>query len=136
LGFIFLACAFYIFYSTRFFATVAGIASLDVFTLAYLIITFGELCLSPIGLSIMTKLSPKPLQGVMMGMWFLASAYGQYVAGLLGAGLSKAGENDSLPQKLLTYTAGYKQLAIYALIAGIVLIIISPVVKKLMQDIK
>jgi POT family proton-dependent oligopeptide transporter len=72
----------------------------------------------------------------MMGMWFLASAYGQYVAGILGAGLSKAGDSDSLYQKLLTYTEGYKQLAIYALIAGVVLIIISPLVKKLMQEVK
>ncbi|MBF00063.1 peptide MFS transporter [Flavobacterium coralii] len=136
LGFIFLAGGFYIFYLTRFFEVIAGsgIASLDVFVLAYFVITFGELCLSPIGLSLMTKLSPQRLQGVMMGMWFLASAYGQYVAGILGAGLSEAGENDSLPQKLATYTDGYKQLAIYALIAGVVLIVISPIVKKLMQD--
>ena len=136
LGFIFLAGGFYIFYLTRFFEVIAGsgIASLDVFVLAYFVITFGELCLSPIGLSLMTKLSPQRLQGVMIGMWFLASAYGQYVAGILGAGLSEAGENDSLPQKLATYTDGYKQLAIYALIAGVVLIVISPIVKKLMQD--
>lgn len=138
LGFIFLAGGFYIFYLTRFFEVIAGsgIASLDVFVLAYFVITFGELCLSPIGLSIMTKLSPQRLQGVMMGMWFLASAYGQYVAGILGAGLSEAGENDSLPQKLATYTDGYRTLAIYALIAGIVLIIISPLVRKLMQEVK
>ena len=127
---------FYIFYATRFFASVTGIASLDVFTLAYLVITFGELCLSPIGLSIMTKLSPVKLQGVMMGMWFLASAYGQYVAGLLGAGLSSAGEKDTALQKLITYTDGYKQLAVYALIAGTVLLIISPLGKKLMGDVK
>ena len=136
LGFLFLAGAFYIFYTTRFFASISGIASLDVFTIAYLVITFGELCLSPIGLSIMTKLSPVKLQGVMMGMWFLASAYGQYVAGLLGAGLSSADENDTALQKLITYTDGYKQLAIYALIAGLVLIIISPMVKKLMGEVK
>ncbi|MNY32893.1 dipeptide/tripeptide permease B [compost metagenome] len=71
----------------------------------------------------------------MMGMWFLASAYGQYVAGLLGAGLAEASENDTPLQKLMSYTEGYKQLAIYALIAGIVLIIISPLVKKLMQEV-
>ena len=136
LGFLFLAGAFYVFYATRFFASARGIASLDVFTIAYLVITFGELCLSPIGLSIMTKLSPIKLQGVMMGMWFLASAYGQYVAGLLGAGLSSAGENDTPLQKLITYTEGYKQLAIYALIAGVALIIISPLVRKLMGDVK
>ena len=136
LGFLFLAGAFFIFYSTRFFASANGIASLDIFTLAYFIITFGELCLSPIGLSIMTKLSPVKLQGVMMGMWFLASAYGQYVAGILGAGLAQGGEHDTLMQKLITYTDGYKQLAIYALIAGLVLIAISPFVKKLMQEVK
>lgn len=136
LGFLFLAGAFYVFYATRFFANAQGIASLDIFTLAYLVITFGELCLSPIGLSIMTKLSPKPLQGVMMGMWFLASAYGQYVAGILGAGMSTAGENASLTEKLIAYTDGYKQLAIYALIAGVVLLIISVPVRKLMQEVK
>lgn len=138
MGFLFLAGGFYVLYVTRFFEVVAGsgIASLDIFALAYFVITFGELCLSPIGLSIMTKLSPQKLQGVMMGMWFLASAYGQYVAGILGAGLSEGGENDSLPQKLATFTDGYYQLAIYALIAGIVLIIISPLVRKLMQEVK
>jgi POT family proton-dependent oligopeptide transporter len=138
LGFLFLAGGFYVFYTTRFFELIAGsgIASLDVFVLAYFVITFGELCLSPIGLSIMTKLSPQRLQGVMMGMWFLASAYGQYAAGILGAGLSEGGENDSLAQKLATYTDGYYQLSIYALIAGVVLIAISPLVKKLMQEVK
>jgi POT family proton-dependent oligopeptide transporter len=84
LGFLFLAGGFYVFYATRFFETVvgSGIASLDIFVVAYFVMTFGELCLSPIGLSIMTKLSPQRLQGMMMGMWFLASAYGQYVAGI------------------------------------------------------
>lgn len=136
MGFLFLSLAFYIFYATIFFANASGITSLDVFTLAYLVITFGELCLSPIGLSIMTKLSPKPLQGMMMGMWFLASAYGQYVAGILGAGMSSPNQNAPLTEKLLLYTSGYKQLAIYALIAGVVLIIISPLVRKLMQEVK
>ncbi len=135
MGFLFLALAFYTFYSTRFFLNAAGKASLDVFTLAYLIITFGELCLSPIGLSIMTKLSPARLQGVMMGMWFLASAYGQYVAGILGAGMASASENATAHEKLIAYTDGYRHLAIYALIAGVVMIVISPLVRKMMQDV-
>ncbi|MCB0699827.1 MAG: peptide MFS transporter [Chitinophagales bacterium] len=136
LGFLFLGGAFYVFYATKFFADANGMTSLNVFTLGYLVITFGELCLSPIGLSLMTKLSPKKLWGVMMGMWFLASAYGQYVAGLLGAGIAEAGENASNAEKLVTYTDGYKQLGIYALIAGVVLLVISPVVRKLMQEVK
>ena len=136
LGFIFLGLSFYTLYYTRYFANDLGITSLDVFTFAYLIMTLGELCLSPIGLSIMTKLSPAKLQGMMMGMWFLASAYGQYVAGILGAGMSTADNDAPAMEKLLAFTAGYKQLAIYALIAGVVLIIISPLVKKLMQEVK
>lgn len=136
LGFLFLALAFYTFYATRFFAGADGMTSLEVFTLAYFVITFGELCLSPIGLSIMTKLSPQPLQGVMMGMWFLASAYGQYVAGILGAGMVSPNENASLTEKLISYTDGYQQLAIYAVITGVVLIAISPFVRKLMGEVK
>ena len=109
---------------------------MEIFTLAYLVITFGELCLSPIGLSLMTKLAPMRMQGLMMGMWFLASAYGQYVAGILGAGMAQASENASAQEKLIAYTDGYKQLAIYALIAGIVMIAISPLVRKMMQEVK
>jgi proton-dependent oligopeptide transporter, POT family len=135
MGFLFLSLAFYVFYYTRFFADKNGVTSLDVFTLAYLVITLGELCLSPIGLSIMTKLSPKPMHGVMMGMWFLASAYGQYAAGLLGAGMATVNEKASLTEKLISYTDGYKQLANYALIAGVVLIVISPLIRKLMHEV-
>jgi POT family proton-dependent oligopeptide transporter len=136
LAFLFLAGGFWIFYYTKFFADASGRTSLDLFTFGWFIITFGELCLSPIGMSAMTKLSPQKTQAVIMGMWFLASAYGQYFAGILGANIAKASKNASNLEKLNTYADGYYQLAIYALIAGVVLIIISPLVKKLMQDVK
>jgi proton-dependent oligopeptide transporter, POT family len=135
IGFLFLAAAFYIFYYTRFFAGADGKTSLNIFSIAYLVITFGELCLSPIGLSIMTKLSPKRLAGMMMGMWFLASAYGQYAAGLLGAGMSSSDGNATLISKMQLYTDGYKHLAVYALMAGLVMIIISPLIRKLMHEV-
>ncbi len=136
LGFLFLAGGFWVFYYTKFFAGPDGKTSLDLFTLGWFVITFGELCLSPIGMSAMTKLSPQKTQAVIMGMWFLASAYGQYFAGLLGAGIAEASKNATNLQKLNTYADGYQQLAIYALIAGVVLIAISPLVRKLMQDVK
>jgi POT family proton-dependent oligopeptide transporter len=136
LGFLFLAGGFYVFYYTKFFADAQGITSLGVFTFGWFVITFGELCLSPIGMSAMTKLSPLKLQAVMMGMWFLASAYGQYFAGLLGANIAEASQHASNMDKLIVYADGYKQLAIYALIAGIILILISPLVKKLMQGVR
>ncbi|SDM17919.1 peptide MFS transporter [Chryseobacterium taihuense] len=136
LGFIFLGLGYYTLFATRLFADLQGITSLNFFTLALLIITLGELCLSPIGLSIMTKLSTKNLQGMMMGLWFLASAYGQYVAGIIGAGLAKADKNSTNYDALITYTSGYKQLGLYAVVAGVVLILISPFVKKLMQEVR
>jgi len=136
LGFIFLGLGYYVLFATRLFADLQGITSLNFFTLALLVITLGELCLSPIGLSIMTKLSTKNLQGMMMGMWFLASAYGQYVAGIIGAGLADAKDGSTNYDALITYTEGYKQLGLYAVIAGVVLILIAPWVKKLMQDVR
>jgi POT family proton-dependent oligopeptide transporter len=136
LAFLFLAAGFYIFYYTKFFADATGKTSLNVFTFGWFIITFGELCLSPIGMSVMTKLSPQKTQAVMMGMWFLASAYGQYFAGLLGANIAGASENSTNLEKLMIYADGYKQLAIYALVAGVILILISPLVKKLMGEVK
>lgn len=136
LAFIFLAGGFWIFYYTKFFADLNGRTSLGIFTFGWFIITFGELCLSPIGMSAMTKLSPQKTQAVIMGMWFLASAYGQYFAGLLGANIAEASENASNLEKLNVYAAGYYQLGIYALVAGIVLIAISPLIRKLMQEVK
>jgi POT family proton-dependent oligopeptide transporter len=136
LGFIFLGLGYYVLFATKLFANLQGITSLNFFTIALLVITLGELCLSPIGLSIMTKLSTKNLQGMMMGMWFLASAYGQYVAGIIGAGLATTKKGATNYDALITYTDGYKQLGLYAVIAGVVLILISPFVKKLMQGVK
>lgn len=136
LAFLFLAGGFWVFYYTQFFADLNGKTSLGIFTLGWLVITFGELCLSPIGMSAMTKLSPQRTQAVMMGMWFLASAYGQYFAGILGANIAEASEKATNIEKLILYADGYKQLAIYAFVLGMVLIVISPLVKKLMQEVK
>ncbi|WP_367756842.1 peptide MFS transporter [Flavobacterium sp. WC2430] len=136
IGFLFLGLSFYIFYYTRFFADVNGITSLNVFTFAYLITTLGELCLGPIGMSIITKLSPKRLFGMMMGLWFLASAFGQFAAGKLGAEMSRGNNGATLVTKLQSYTEGYYELAIYSIIAGVILIFSAPIIKKLMQEVK
>jgi POT family proton-dependent oligopeptide transporter len=64
----------------------------------------------------------------------LASAYGQYAAGPLEQGCHH--EEASLVTKLQGYTEGYYQLAIYALIAGLLLIVVSPLIRKLMQEVK
>ncbi len=71
--------------------------------LAYLIHTFGELCLSPVGLSNVTKLAPPKFVGRMMGTWFLGSAIGNTIAGLAGGHLA-AQETSQLPDEFLRMT--------------------------------
>ena len=134
LAFIFLSVSFYLFYYTRFMLDNSGLASLGLFTFAYFVISIGELFLSPIGLSLMTKLSPKHLWGVMMGMWFLASAYGQYAAGILGAGMSSPKKDASPMERMVAYTDGYHQLALYALITGAIVILASFFINRLITD--
>lgn len=136
LGFIFLGLGFLVFFGSKFFATLNGLTPIWMFVFAYLVITIGELCLSPIGLSMVTKLTPTRLHGVMMGTWFLASAYGQYGAGLIGSALAKVDtsiENPTNMDKLIQYTNGYESIGYVAVGAGIVLLVISPLLKKLME---
>jgi proton-dependent oligopeptide transporter, POT family len=139
LGFLFLGIGFLVFYSSSFAADGNGMTPLLYFCVAYLAVTVGELCLSPIGLSTMTKLAPKRLYGVMMGTWFLASAFGQYGAGLIGAALATgdgSAENLTNLQKLLQYTHGYMLIGYISLGAGVLLIALSPMISKLMGDVK
>jgi len=89
----------------------------------YLIQTFGELCLSPVGLSTVTKLSPARMVGLMMGVWFLSISIGSYIAGLttkLFAG------ND--PAVL---TRGFAIFAGITLAGTLVLAVLTPFIKKL-----
>lgn len=71
--------------------------------LAYMIHTFGELCLSPVGLSNVTKLAPAKFVGSLMGTWFLGSAIGNTVAGLVG-GHSATLKAEDLPHQFLIMT--------------------------------
>lgn len=135
-GFVFLGLGFLVFYLSKFMANDGGYTPLWSFLFAYFVITIGELCLSPIGLSMVTKLTPNRLHGVMMGTWFLASAYGQYGAGLIGSALAKVDTSIANPtnvDKLNQYTNGYQSIAYIAIGAGIVLLLISPILKKQMK---
>lgn len=139
LAFLFMAATYYCYYALRFTAdSNGGNTSLGLFIFAYFVVSVSEICLSPIGMSVVTKLSPAKMHGVMIGMWFLASAYGQYGAGWLGARMS-AGEGSgelTMMQRLIQYTHGYQMMAIVALVAGVLLILCSPMIKKLMRGVK
>ena len=107
--------------------------------LTYLFHTWGELCLSPVGLSSVTKLSPTKIVGFMMGVWFLATAAAEYVSALL-ANLASidttGGEVTDVAAATASYIALFEKLAISGAIIGIVLLVISPLIKKLMHGIK
>ena len=105
--------------------------------LIYLLHTLGELCLSPVGLSSVTKLSPQRIVGFMMGMWFFASAAGNYVAGLIAratASDSSGVSNDvfDLTQKQ-SFMDVYTDVGLMAIGCGIFLAILTPYLKKLMH---
>ena len=105
--------------------------------LIYLLHTIGELCLSPVGLSSVTKLSPQRIVGFMMGMWFFASAAGNFVAGKIAEatssdGSSLTGEVFSISQKI-SFMDVYTSVGLIAIGCGIFLILITPILKKLMH---
>jgi amino acid/peptide transporter (Peptide:H+ symporter), bacterial len=137
ISFLFMALSYFVFFYLRYTANANGTeASLGIFAFAYLLISVAEICLSPIGMSIVTQLSPNKLQGVMVGLWFLASAYGQYGAGLLGAAMSSDADTTSNIERLISYTNGYKNMAYICVAVGILLIACAPFIKKLMREVK
>ena len=106
--------------------------------LAYLLHTTGELCLSPVGLSAVTKLSIGKVVGVSMGTWFLATALSETVATRIGkmAALSTdSGEVGNVAAALTTYTALFEFLMWLGVGVGVFMLIISPWLRRGMRGI-
>ena len=91
---------------------------------SYFFQTVGELCLSPVGLSSMTKLSPRRFVGQMMGIWFLASSLGNLIAGLVGGRVDPE-KLEQMPQLFIITAASL-------MLAALVLFAATPVIRKLM----
>ena len=140
LALVFLSAGFYVFVIGGKVAS-KGMVSLFYFSLGYLVMTMGELCLSPIGLSAITKLSPKKMAGLMMGVWFLASSYGQYLAGLIGTLMAIPGEKETgkamaATESLSIYSGVFTKISLVAAACAILLLLLSPWLKKMMRGIK
>jgi proton-dependent oligopeptide transporter, POT family len=95
--------------------------------LSYFLQTIGELSLSPVGLSSMTKLAPRRFVGQMMGVWFMADALGNLIAGIVG------GHVD--PNKLPEMPILFQRTAMSLIIASIVLGLLSIPIKRMMRDV-
>ncbi|MDR7100898.1 oligopeptide:H+ symporter [Croceicoccus sp. BE223] len=97
--------------------------------LIYLLHTMGELCLSPVGVSAMTRLAPLHLGSFVMGAWFYMTAVGNFVAGKIGEATGgEGGEMD----KALTL-AIYSKIGWYTIGIGVVVLALSPVVRRWMH---
>ncbi|MDG2037747.1 MAG: peptide MFS transporter [Luminiphilus sp.] len=116
----------------------AGVVSAWWLIVAYLLHTTGELCLSPVGLSAVTKLAVPSVVGVMMGTWFLASAYSSYVAAQIATIAARPSDESTLDLSgaLTGYTELFSQLLYIGLAGGVVLLMLSPLLKRMMHGVR
>lgn len=97
--------------------------------LAYLFHTMGELCVSPVGLSYISKLSPKKYVGMMFGIWFGATALANYIGGFMASFMDRISEESSLSSFFLIFV-------IATGIAGVILLAMNNLLKKKMHGIE
>ena len=105
----------------------------------YLIHSIAELCISPVGLSMITKLSIARIVGMMMGVWFLSIAVAQYVAGVVAQFASVetvGGQVTNLGVSLHTYVGVFQKIGLFAIVVGAVLLLLAWPLRKLMHGVK
>lgn len=108
--------------------------------LGYLLQTTGELCLSPVGLSMVTKLSPRRMVSTVMGAWFLATAFSNYLAGIIAGltGVTHGGNGEKvIPPPLETvhvYGSVFSQIAVAAIASSLLAFILAPLLKRWMHE--
>lgn len=138
------------------YASETGIVPLTYLIVGYFLITTGELFISPIGLSMVTRLSPAKVVSFMMGVWFLSMSFAQYIAGFIArfttrdfaanggileqisawvTGLSPefVAERGGAFNTLLSYTNVFSSIGVIALFTALVMLVIAPLVRKLMH---
>ncbi len=108
-------------------AAVGGLVSPLWLVSVYLLHTLGELMISPIGLSMITKLSPPKIVSIMMGIWMGSIAIGNYLAAAMEHIAASMGFEQGAPM--------FRFIAFEALIAGAIAILLAPVIKKMMKGI-
>jgi POT family proton-dependent oligopeptide transporter len=86
----------------------------------YLVHTIAELCLSPVGLSAVTKLAPERFVGQLMGLWFLATSLGSLLAGLMASEIDSAAEMPGI----------YLRITVIGVVSGIVLLACAPYMRR------
>tara|TARA_R110001592_G_scaffold53101_1_gene162889 strand:+ start:3823 stop:5361 length:1539 start_codon:yes stop_codon:yes gene_type:complete len=137
LGLVLAGISFYILSLSKGSADENGMVPFAYLFIMYFIISIGELFMSPVGLSKITDLSPKKIVAFMMGIWFLSSAYAFQIVGFIGKQLAIESTDANVGglDTLEIYTDGFALIATYAIGAGVVVLVFSPLMKKLMGNV-
>ncbi|PCH63831.1 MAG: MFS transporter [SAR86 cluster bacterium] len=102
----------------------------------YIALTWAELCLSPVGLSMVTKLSPTRIVGLMMGTWFLFTALGNYVAGWISSLTGSGGHGADAGQLDVNAVIDvYTQIGYYSIAVGLLILALTPLMKRHMHGV-
>jgi len=137
LGLLFAGLCFYILSISGASADENGLVPFVYLLVMYFILSIGELFMSPVGLSKITDLSPKNIVAFMMGVWFLSSAFAFQIVGFIGEQLAieSTDKNVGGLETLTIYTDGFHLIAMYALGAGAIVLLFSPLMKKLLGNV-
>lgn len=114
-----------------------GLVPFAYLLIMYLILSIGELFMSPVGLSKITDLSPQRIVAFMMGIWFLSSAYAFQIVGFISTQLAIESTDANVGgfDTLQTYIGGFDLIAKYSIGAGLIVVIFSPLMKRLMGNV-
>ena len=137
LGLVLAGASFYILALSKGNADENGMVPFAYLIIMYFVLSIGELFMSPVGLSKITSLSPKRIVAFMMGIWFLSSAYAFQIVGFISEQLAVESTDANVGglDTLGIYTDGFMLISQYALGAGLIVIIFSPLMKKLMGEV-
>ncbi len=119
-----------------------GLAGPHWLLITYIVVTWGELCLSPVGLSMVTKLAPARLQSFMMGVWFFTFALSNLVAGLVARVSTKFIPDIVTGKAELTFfgfeglPGFFLMLVVFPIGAGVLILLLTPILKRMMHGIK
>lgn len=116
-----------------------GMVAVGWLLLGYFLHTSGELCLSPVGLSMITRMTPRLLVSTMMGTWFLATAFSQYLAAIISqfTGVGHGGGDKTVPvprETLHVYGTVFGKIALFALLSGVICLFLIPLLKRWMHE--
>jgi POT family proton-dependent oligopeptide transporter len=128
LGLLFMGAGFLVMFTAAGYVLQGQKVAATWLVMTYLLHTFGELCLSPVGLSSMTKLAPPRFVGQILGVWFLALAIGVNLAGQFSGNID--------PENVATMPSQFIYLFWWGVIGGVVMLAVTPLIKRLMAGVQ